>query len=273
MTHKILSVLAGAAVLTLSAAATAAMVSGPQLCVPDAANPGPRWWKPNTDPADVELQFAAGATLGPVHNDAVAQARALWDPQHDRALIRVDVDDVEALDPEDAFVFAVSDSTGERPELLVRFRPLIDCLNPAACGGRGVGVDSEAIDYAYATALTSPTWTPLGPKNPMFGRSVKHPWIQTHHGDDGQLGWTLTFAIELPTDIAGDIAPDVRVFGSVVDRIHGITSDTELELPVLCESGSPTSDECIMSGIGEIEVPDDLPTAVESSWALLSTTC
>lgn len=272
MNKKILSTLAAAAAVTLCASASAAMASGPELCVPEVA-PGPMWWTSNADTGAIALQFASGATLGSVSNDASAQARILWDVKQQRALVRVQVHDVEALDPEDAFVFAVSESTGTRPELLVRYRPLVDCPNVAACGGRGIEVDGAAIDYAHASAITSPTWTALSHQNPMPDRTVSHPWIQTEFQDNGMLSWTLTFAIELPTDIAGDIAPKLRVYGSAVDRVHGPTSDTDLELPVLCESSSPTSDECSMIDIGEIELPEDLPTAVASSWVGLSSTC
>jgi len=272
MTTKIVSALAGIAMLTLSTAAAAAMVAGPTLCLPDAPKSGPQWWKSNAKPAAINLQFAAGATLGPAGAGIVAQARTLWDPNHQRALVQVDVKDVAALDPEDAFVFAVSDATGTRPELLIRYQPLAQCPNVAACDGHGVGLPKSAIEYAHATGITSLTWTPLTHNNPMSDRTVTHPWIQTKQQDNGKLGWTLTFAIELPTS-GSEIAPNTRVFGSVVDRVHGITSDTELEAAVLCESGSPTSDDCALSGVGEITLPGDLPTAVGSSWALLSSTC
>jgi len=273
MTTKIFSALAGIALLTLSTGAAAAMVAGPTLCLPDVAKPGAQWWKSNAKPAASKLQFAAGATLGPAGTGFSAQARTLWDPDHQRALVRVDVKDVEALDPEDAFVFAVSDATGTRPELLVRYQPLAQCPNVAACDGHGVGLTESAIEYTYATGITSLTWTPLEHENPMSDRTVTHPWIETRQQDNGKVGWTLTFAIELPTSGAGDIASNTRVFGSVVDRVHGPTSDTELEAAVLCESGSPTSDECALGGVGEIALPGDLPIAVGSSWALVSSKC
>lgn len=273
MTNKFLCALTGVAMLAVSPAASASMLLGPQLCVPDADKAGPKWWKPTANPKAIDLRFATGASLGPVQNEATAQARILWDPHHERALVRVAVTDVESLDPEDAFVFVVSDAAGVRPELLVRFRPLQGCTDPLACRGNGVGLGGAAIDYAHATATTSLTWTALSPHNPMADRTVTHPWIQTRQYDEGQFGWTLTFAVDLPTDGAGDIAAQTRVFGSVVERVDGPTSTTELELPVLCESGSPTSDECAMVGIGDIELPDDLPLAVESSWVLLSSDC
>lgn len=272
MTRKIFSALAAITLLTPTAAA-AAMLAGPTLCLPDVAKPGPQWWKSSAKPAAIELQFAAGATLGPAGAGFVAQARTLWDPNHQRALVRVDVQDVEALDPEDAFVFAVSDATGTRPELLVRFQPLAQCPGVAACDGHGAGLTESAIEYAHATGITSLTWTPLTHDPPMPNRTVTHPWIQTQQQDNGKFSWTLTFSIELPTVAGGEIAPKTRVYGSVVDRVHGVTSDTELEAAVLCESGSPTSDECALGGPGEIVLPGDLPAAVASSWPLVSSRC
>jgi len=258
------------------AASTAAAMAPETACLPEINKNGPQWWLPNASAEDIAAEFEPG-DMAKVDNDGrLARTSLLWDPVLERVLVRVEVTGDESIEPnDDRFVIALSDDSGTMPELFVGFYPLWDCGDPGDCEG-GVALSADAIEYSEATATTSLTWSPLSIDNPSTSFDVVHPWIAVEVDDGGPIttyNWTLTFALEVPVDVSGDIRPDLRAYASAIDHVPGPTSATEIELPVLCTASSPTSDDCLIYNAGMEQLPFDLPMAVEDTWTLLSSSC
>lgn len=260
----------GTAVLTGSAASAWAFT----LCIPEAT--GLDWWSSNAT-TPVHTPFKQGAVASTSADGKAGITSMLWDPDADQIVVRVQLWGATELDPtEDRFVLALSED-GVLPSLFLQFHPLQDCADADACGGRGVALSSDAIAYSEATSLTSLTWSPLSTTNPSAAFSIEHPWIAVEQDDSGPVttyDWTLTFALNVPIDGAGQIADNVAAYGSIIEYEAGPTSATHVELPMLCASSSPTTDTCSIYGsVGTPQLPADLPTNVAGDWTPLVSSC
>ena len=271
--------IAAALVATSMTATRASADSSPStLCVPPVEDGSAYWWNPEVSPEEIEAEFNGGAAMGAAEGTRSAVTRILWDPAEKLVMFRVAVTGDESIEPaDDRFVLVVSDEDGEIPELFIEFRPLLECEDPEECEA-GAPVSVDAIRYAEASAITSLTWSPLSDDNPSADFEVYKQWIEVEVDDTGpttQYHWTLSFALQVPTDLAGDIRPDLHVYGTVLDYVPGVTSDTIIELPTLCESSSPTSNDCLIeNGTHPTEYPEGFPYGtVEQSWPIVRSDC
>lgn len=276
----IATAMTAAAMIATTAISTTASADSPPptLCVPAIEDDHAQWWNPEVDVETVEAEFNAGAGLGVADGTRSAVTRMLWDPGEELLMVRVAMTGDESVEPaDDRFVLVVSDEDGEIPELFIEFRPLLGCGDPEECEA-GRGVSDDAIQYAEATVVTSLSWSPLSDVNPSTDFEIYKPWIEVEIDDSGPITlyhWTLSFALQVPVDGNGDIRPDLHVYGTVLDYVPGPTSDTIVELPTLCESSSPTSNDCLIEGgTHPTDYPDGFPYyTVEQSWPLVRSDC
>ncbi len=257
-------------------AGSAASAWAYSLCVPVSRARAPQWWA-DDDPVPTHAPFKQGAVASTNADGKVAVASMLWEPDTSQILVRVQLWGATSLNPEaDRFVLALSED-GAMPSLFVQFRPLLDCADAEACGGTGNALSVDAIEYSEASGITSLTWSTLSSTNPSTSFSIEHPWVAVEEDDSGPVttyDWTLSFALEVPVDGAGEIVDNLAMFGSVIELEPGLTSDTHVELPVLCESSSVVSDTCLLyASAGLPELPLDLPTNVADDWTSLSSSC
>jgi hypothetical protein len=271
MSHAIARTLAAAASL---AAATAHAVPD-QLCVPDVAGAEPAWSNPGLSPAKKERRWDGALVRklsAGVHD---ARLRALYSPAAETVYVELLVDGDPSLDAgADLFLVALGDETGTVPELFIRFDPAQACAIPADCAGAGVALDPSAISYAAATSgPSSLTWGELSTVNPSASFAVANPWIVVTEVA-GTFTTVLSFELVVPVDASGEIRPDLRIYGNAVVHVPGISSATIAELPILCTSSSPTSNDCLI-GIGPLtDLPSDLPIGnLEDSWSVLRSGC
>lgn len=260
----------GTALLTGSAASAWAFT----LCIPEAT--GLDWWS-SAATTPVHAPFKQGAVASTSADGKAGVTSMLWDPDADQIVVRVQLWGATGLDPAaDRFVLALSED-GVLPSLFLQFHPLQGCADADACGGRGVALSSDAVEYSEATSLTSLTWSPLSTTNPSAAFSIEHPWIAVEQDDSGPVttyDWTLTFALNVPVDGAGQIVDNLAAYGSIIEYEAGPTSATHVELPMLCDSSSPTTDTCSMYGsVGNPQLPADLPTNVAGDWLPLVSSC
>lgn len=256
------------ALTILVTTASAALAAPDTLCLPDAGANEPAWWNPGLSATKKEARWAGALVRKHAAGTHAARVRALWSPSSERVFFELRVAGDPTLDPDhDAFVVALGDETGTTPELLIRFAPNLDC-GGGACADPGAPLDATAVTYAEATVLTSITWSPLSPTTPSGDFTVEHPWVVV----DAAGTWTLSFALHVPVDAAGDIRPDLRIYGNALAYDPGITSGTYHEHPLLCRSSSISTNDCSLAP--GFTVPDDLPVGnLEDSWSILRSDC
>lgn len=253
--------------LTILVTASAAVAAPDTLCLPDAGANEPAWWNPGLSATKKEARWAGA--LVRKHNVAggTARLRALWSPASERLFVEVRVGGDTTIDPDhDAFVVVLGDAAAIYPELLIRFAPVAGCLG-GACAYPGAALDASAVVFSEATVLTSITWSPLSPTTPSGDFSVEHPWVVADAS-----GWTLSFALHVPVDAAGDVRPEQRIYADVLAYDPGFTSGTFVEHPILCTPTSVISNDCSL--FPGFEAPADLPVGIlEEAWSILRSDC
>ena len=82
-------------------------------------------------------------------------------------------------------------------------------------------------------------------------------------------GWTLSFALEVPTDGSGDFV-DRLFYGNAIAYDPGFTSGTYYELPLWCSPSSLSSNDCLIYSGPSPELPASLPYgAMLDTWPLV----
>jgi hypothetical protein len=253
--------------LTILVTASAAVAAPDTLCLPDVGANEPAWWNPGLSAIKKEARWAGALVRKHVAGFDSARLRALWSPASERVFVEVRVNGDTTLDPDhDALVVVLGDAAGLYPELLIRFAPLAGC-GGGACAYPGAALDDTAVTFSEATVLSSISWSPLSPTTPSGDFSVEHPWIVTDAS-----GWTLSFALHVPVNAAGDVRPHQRISANALAYEPGVSSGTFVEHPILCTSSSLTSNDCSM--FPDFEAPDDLPVGnLEDSWSRLRSDC
>jgi hypothetical protein len=244
--------------------ASSAAAAPDDICVP-TANPTPDWWSPHLGAAKREARWAGADVREETNGLRSARLRSVWSPSSDKLYVEVRVTTDLSLDDEDAFVMAISDETQSYPELLVEFHPLEDCPVWTDCDGLGIALDPASITYREGSVVSSLSWTPASSTNPSTDFTIHHPWISVTKTGNKHT-WTMSFAMQVPTDGAGDFV-DRRIYGNAIAYDPGYTSGTYYEMPVWCTSASLTSDTCLIYSGPDPELPDDLPwLGMVDSW-------
>jgi hypothetical protein len=263
MLHRLPILLACPLLLAFAAEAQADFTLAHDVCLPEV-NPHPDWWSPGLTAQQREARWAGASVRKEVVGSRIARVRAVWS-QSDTIYVEVRVSGDPTLDDEDAFVMAISDAAQTLPELYVELHPLADCPVWTDCDGAGIAVDSESIAYAEATnSGISIDWSELSSANPSSEFEIDHPWIVAS-SVGSTYTWTLSFALTVPTDVAGDFA-DRLFYGNAIAYDPGIISGTYYELPLWCERSSPISNNCLIYSGYQPELPEDLP-----HWPMLQT--
>ena len=255
MLHRLLPLLLVAPLHLLAASSAAAAPD--EICVP-TANPHPDWWSPNITPAKREARWSGADVREETNGSRSARLRSVWSPQADTIYVEVRVSTDLSLDDEDAFVMAISDEVQMYPELLVELHPLEDCAVWTDCDGDGIALDPDSITYTPGEpTISSMGWGTPSSVNASLDFQIDHPWIVvTKFGN--KHTWTLSFAMHVPTDGAGDFV-DRLIYGNAIAYDPGITTGTYYELPLLCTSSSISSNDCLLYSGPSQGVPEDLP--------------
>lgn len=267
MLHKLPIVLACPLAFAVATPAHADVVFGPDVCLP-TASPHPDWWSPGLSPAQREARWSGAAVRKTIVGSRSARMRAVWSTS-DTIYVELRVGGDVSLDDEDAFVLAISDAAQTIPELYVEFHALEDCPQWTDCDGGGIALDPASIVYAEGTSSgTSLTWSALSPTNPSADFAIDHAWIVTNAVGSAYT-WTLSFALTVPTDGAGDFV-DRLFYGNAIAYDPGFTSGTYYELPLWCTPSSPTSNDCLLYSGPSPQLPADLPfAAMLDTWPLV----
>jgi hypothetical protein len=264
-----------ASIVIVTLTAGAAQAAPDQLCVPDAGSPAPQWWNPGLTPKAKEARWSGALVRKKTAGGRSARMRALFGPAEQTVYFELAVSGDPSLDAaHDAVLLGLGDEAGALPELFVSFSPIAACPDAAACAGDGVPLDASAIQFAEAIpTVTSLGWGALTETNPSADFFIDHPWVRVSELA-GVYTWTLSFALVVPVDAAGDIRPDLRIYGNGVAYHPGWTSGTYTELPVMCTSSSVTSDDCLI-GVGFLtDLPGDLPYQnMDDTWSVLRSDC
>jgi hypothetical protein len=266
MLHRLPILLACPLIFAFATPAQADLVTG-EICLP-IANPHPDWWSPGLSAQQREARWAGASVRKQVVGSRVARVRAVWSTS-DTIYVEVRVAGDVSLDDEDAFVMAISDAAQTLPELYVEFHPLEDCPAWTDCDGAGVALDPASIAFAEGSSSgISLTWSPLSSTNPSADFTIEHPWVVTS-AVGSTFTWTLSFALTVPTDGAGDFV-DRLFYGNAIAYDPGIISATYYELPLWCTPSSVISNDCLMYSGASPELPGDLPWgAMLDTWSLV----
>jgi hypothetical protein len=239
------------------------------LCVPETQQ-GPEWWNPGLSPAKKAARWQGATVRKQTQDGFSARVRSIWKPSLETVYFEYSVYGDPSLDASDAVLVALSDATGTLPELFVRFSPVAGCSNVADCDGDGVELGAGAVEYSEATFNgISITWSAMSTVDPSADFEIEHPWIAVAQDGDTH-DWTLSFALHVPVDGSGEITPDLRIYGNAVMIEPGPISSTTWEFPLLCTSSSPISNDCLVYGGPDGEVPFDLPVGnMTDSWPVM----
>ena len=267
------------------AMAPAASAGTDELCAAQAQGvPGPQpkhpeWWNPALSASQRETRWTGATSIYDVGSVApnLGSGRVIWDEPSQRLFFQLEVDgDPTIDDDEDIVMLAVSDPTGTAPDLYVQFQPLRNCSPVSNCTGLGAAVSSSSVQYSQATGGTSITWSTLSTTNPSSQWTVHHPWVEVRplgSGSAAPYRWTLRFALEIPVEVAtGEAWPNLRTYGNAVMYMQGPTSGTAVELPLLCDPSSPTSNDCLVFSSGITPLPAGLPVSnMGTVWSHVTT--
>lgn len=237
------------------------------VCLP-SADPAPEWGTPGLGATRKKDRWDGAHQREQTDGTRTARLRSVWSPDSDQVYIEIRVQGDASLDDEDAFVMAVSDAAQSIPELLVEFHPLEDCPHWSDCSG-GVPVDPASITYAEGSSSgVSFTWSPVSSTNPSSDFTIYDPWIVTSRAG-ATFTWTLSFAMAVPTDGAGDFV-DRRFYGSAIAYEPTFSSGTYYELPLWCTPSSLFSNDCLIYSGPSPELPEDLPIgAMTDTWPVV----
>ncbi len=227
----------------------------------------PAWWDASYSACEHELSWG-GAT--PIPN-----GRMVWDQSTQTLFFEVTVTGDNHEDPgSDIIAVSVTPPAGE-PFLSIEFDPMSTCA-VADCSEPGLDIASDVWFSMYLPekSITSDTWTERSQISPTEDVVVVHPWVETT-SFGATFDWTVRFGLQLEVDtITDELSSDQRVFVSALHSEMGWTSSTLHEEVLLCESGSPTSNDCLTAngGIGEPDLPYGLPIFdIESMWPRIVT--
>lgn len=236
---------------------TEAAAARDDVCVP-TVHPTPDWWSPNISATKREARWSGADVREESDGTRSARLRSVWSPQADTIYIEVRVSTDLSLDDEDAFLMAISDDVQQYPQLFVELHPLEDCAVWTDCDGEGIALDPDAITYTPgAPTNTSMGWGPSSSVNASLDFQISHPWIVvTKIGN--KHTWTLSFAMHVPTDGAGDFV-DRLIYGNAIAYDPGVTTGTYYELPLWCTPSSPTSNDCLVYSGPSPQLPNALP--------------
>ncbi|MEX1362825.1 MAG: hypothetical protein AB1Z98_06845, partial [Nannocystaceae bacterium] len=266
-------------------AAPSAFASSPgDVCVrqakavPGAAVKHPQWWNPSLSESQREVKWTGATTRteGDQAAPELARTRMIWDQPSHRVFFEFEVTADPSIDTDqDLVVLALSNASGDAPELFIQFQPLRGCSTVANCDEGGAALGAASINYSRATGSgTSVAWTPLSTTNPSTDFVVHEPWVQVRQvgsGSSTTYNWRLKLALEVPTASgSGEIRPDLHVYGNAMMFMPGITAGTVAQFPMLCNPTGSTSNDCIMVSGPSGTLPEDLPLGTNlSTWPLL----
>ena len=77
----------------------------------------------------------------------------------------------------------------------------------------------------------------------------------------------------VPLDASGEIRPDLKLYVNAVPCWTNYFSGTFYELPPVCTSFAPFTDDCMVYFQGDTELPMDLPLMIEETWPELQSGC
>ncbi|MCX4247426.1 hypothetical protein [Paraliomyxa miuraensis] len=266
-----------------SLAASTAVAAPNDVCVrqaqavPGAASKTPEWWNPGLSESQHEVRWN-GATVRTDDDSAtpeLGRSRMIWDKSSRTVFFELEVNGDPSVDAnQDLVLLSVANAAGTAPELFISFQPLRGCTTVSNCTGNGAALSTSAIRYSAASASgTSVTWGPLSGTNPNPAFTIDHPWVQVRpvtSGGTTTYNWTLRFAMQVPVE-SGHVRPNLRIYGNAVMYMPGPTSGTAVEMPLLCNPSSPTSNDCLMFSSGSTSsLPESLPTGnMGATWPVL----
>lgn len=207
----------------------------------------PEWWTAGLSQSRKEGTWtgATTRTSGQGAAPQLARSRMIWDKGSQTVFFELEVNGDPSFDPAEDFVMlALSDSTGQKPQLGIQFFPLHDYDDPQV--GKGIDGpmktdDGNGVDY----------WTIKG-EDIMPGDTlpadgdfrVSHPWVVVDHVAENSYNWKLSFALKVPVDAVGEIRPNLRVYGNV-NMYNGAG---QAQFPLLCNSSKSAMNgmDCLM---------------------------
>lgn len=246
-----------------------------QICVPEPSNAAPMWWNVNLGPNQKESRWSNAAVRTLVSGDAHGRLRTVWSPDAQTVYVEMRVEGDPSLDPEeDQVLVALGNKTGTLPELFIRFAPVAGCEDPADCAGAGAALPAGAVLFSQVeSSWISLNWGPLSETQPAGNYAIAHPWIVVEEVGDS-FTWTLSFALTVPVTAAGEIRKNLRIYGNAVMYDPGPISGTYRELPLLCTSSSPISNDCLVAFSLGTDLPGDLPWPnMDDTWSVLRSLC
>ena len=245
------------------------------LCVPHLSGPAPAWWNAGLSASRKAARWSGAATVKESSGSHTARTRALYDASNGEVYLELLMSGDPTLDPDsDQVILALGDEDGEGPALVLEISALAGCGVAGACEGAGAAIPESAILYSAATlGPTTVTWSDPDTTNPSAEFEICQPWVVAQQSG-GVWTWTVSLVLSVPTDAAGEIRPDQRIYADTVAWWPGWTSGTWTEIPTLCTSSSPTTDDCLINLDPLTELPEDLPIGnFEESWFELRSDC
>lgn len=247
--------------------------------VPGAAIKHPEWWNPGLSESQHEVRWT-GASVRTDDNTMtpeLARSRMIWDRASRTVFFEFEVNGDPAIDAnQDLVALSVANATGTAPELFISFQPLRGCTTLSNCTGQGSALAGSSVRYSAASTSGTGalTWTALSTTNPNPSFVVDHPWVQVREVNSGgatTYNWTLRFAMQVPVDGAGQVRPNLRLYGNAVMHMPGPILGTAVEFPLLCNPTSPVSNDCLMfNGPDDGELMDALPVgSMGTTWPVL----
>lgn len=247
--------------------------------VPGAAVKHPEWWNPALSESQREVRWTGASVRTDTQSSApeLARSRMIWDAPTRTVFFELEVNgDPSINSTQDIVMLSVANSAGTAPELFMQFQPLRNCSPVTNCTGSGAAMAPSSIQYSGATGTgTGITWSSLSSTNPSTEFTITHPWVQVREVSSGgttSYDWTLSFAMQVPVDGAGQVRPNLRLYGNAVMYVPaGFGAGTAVEFPLLCNPSSGFNNDCLMfSGPSGGALTEALPTGnMAALWPVL----
>lgn len=235
--------------LLLVAQSSLAAFAADDLCVeaPPLNVPLPTWWTGLSENT-LETRWANATPF--------EGGRVLWDNVGKRLFFEVNVAGDTSLDAADDLVaIALTDVNGA-PSMYIELAPMV------TCAVTDCSIPTAFADVRYARRLASGFGWGKKTTNVVLS-TVRAEHADVTVVDNGaSFDYRVRFTLRFPIDpILGQADADQRIYLNVIHEAAGVTTSTVYENPALCESTSPTTNDCLVMDweTGTISLPADLP--------------
>ncbi|MCH9685932.1 MAG: hypothetical protein K0V04_31145 [Deltaproteobacteria bacterium] len=182
----------------------------------------------------------------------LGSARGVWDEDSHQMFFEFSVNADPSADLEDWVGLAVSDSTGNHPDLFIKIKPFTNVCNGVGfCFDLDQAIPAGQVTYQQATPVGAAySWTAPNTVNPSAQWTVNNQWVKLVQssvpGGGYEYEWKVLVAISAPVDAeTGQVWPNLRMYGTSSMYFQS-TFPMSTYFPLLC-SPTPGTNDCVLA--------------------------